>query len=98
MPDLGSSRDEKLRTIPGTPPDLTDPPKGDAFAARNPYAMRIDYEKNPPMFKVSDTHMAKTWRLHPNAPKTEIPEIIKARYSKYNRSEEHTSELQSRFE
>lgn len=84
MPDLGSSREEKLRTIPGTPPDLTDPPKGDAFAARNPYAMRIDYEKNPPMFKVSDTHMAKTWRLHPNAPKTEIPEIIKARYSKYN--------------
>lgn len=92
MPDLTSSRSEKLRTIPGTPPDLTNPPKGDAFAARNPQAMRIDYEKNPPMFKVSDTHMAKTWRLHPDAPKTEIPEVIRARYNKYKEKDRESIE------
>ncbi|MFB9860612.1 ABC transporter ATP-binding protein [Salinicoccus siamensis] len=83
MPDLNEDRDQRLRTIEGSPPDLTDPPKGDAFAPRNPYAMKIDYEQNPPMFKVNDQHFAKTWRLHPDAPKTEIPDIIKNRYLQY---------------
>jgi len=54
MPDLDNDTDELLRTIPGSPPDLTNPPKGDAFAARNEFAMAIDYEQEPPMFQVSD--------------------------------------------
>ena len=65
-----------LRTIPGSPPDLIHPPKGDAFAPRNEFAMAIDYEKEPPMFKVSETHFAKTWLLHPDAPKIPIPDAL----------------------
>ena len=49
-----------LEAIPGTPPDLLYPPKGDAFAARNAFALDIDYQEEPPMFKVSDTHFAAT--------------------------------------
>ena len=60
MPTL-DTKDEELYVIPGTPPDLLNPPKGDAFAARNEYAMQIDLEEHPPMFKVSDTHYAATW-------------------------------------
>ncbi len=74
MPDLDTN--EKLDAIPGTPPNMIYPPVGDAFAARNKYAMKIDYEQQPPMFKVSDTHYAATWLLHPNAPKIEKPKCI----------------------
>ena len=77
MPDLDSK--DKLFAIPGTPPDMHFPPKGDAFAARNKYAMKIDFEEQPPMFKVSDTHYAATWLLHENAPKIDLPESLKAR-------------------
>lgn len=77
MPDLDSK--DKLFAIPGTPPDMHFPPKGDAFAARNKYAMKIDFEEQPPMFKVSDTHFAATWLLHPDAPKMDVPEGLKAR-------------------
>ena len=62
-----------LYTIPGMPPSLIDPPKGDAFAARNEYALAIDYEQAPPMFRVTDTHYAATWLLDPRAPKIESP-------------------------
>jgi len=79
MPDLESNEDELLRTIPGSPPDLTNPPKGDAFAARNEFAMAIDYEQEPPMFQVSDTHFAKTWLLHPDAPKIPLPDAVAKR-------------------
>lgn len=78
MPSL-DSEDEELYAIPGSPPDLLDPPKGDAFAARNEYAMKIDLEEEPPMFKVSDTHYAATWLLHENAPNVEPPEMVKKR-------------------
>lgn len=74
MPDLETN--EKLEAIPGTPPNMIYPPVGDAFAERNKYAMKIDFEKQPPMFKISDTHYAATWLLHPNAPKVEMPSII----------------------
>ncbi|CAH2714950.1 Vitamin B12 import ATP-binding protein BtuD [Neobacillus rhizosphaerae] len=70
-------RGEELITIPGTPPDLLNPPKGDAFAARNKYAMEIDFRIEPPMFKVSDTHYAATWLLHEKAPKVILPEDLK---------------------
>ncbi|MBU3144199.1 ABC transporter ATP-binding protein [Clostridium sp. CF012] len=58
-----------LNCIPGMPPSLLNPPKGDAFAQRNKYALKIDYLTQPPMFKISDTHSAATWLLHKDAPK-----------------------------
>lgn len=64
---------EPLHTIPGMPPVLIDPPKGDAFACRNEYALAVDYEEMPPMFRVSDTHSAATWLLDPRAPKITPP-------------------------
>jgi oligopeptide transport system ATP-binding protein len=82
MPDL-ETNDEELYSIPGTPPDLLAPPKGDAFAPRNPYAMKIDLEQEPPFFKVSETHYAATWLLHPDAPKVEPPEAVKRRQSQF---------------
>ncbi|WP_079529414.1 ABC transporter ATP-binding protein [Halobacillus hunanensis] len=78
MPSLDSA-DEELYAIPGSPPDLLDPPKGDAFAPRNQYAMQIDLEQEPPMFKVSDSHYAATWLLHENAPDIDPPPAIKKR-------------------
>ena len=77
MPDLETK--EKLESIPGTPPNMILPPKGDAFAARNHYALAIDFEEQPPMFRISDTHIAATWLLHPDAPKVELPAIVRER-------------------
>ena len=74
MPDLDSK--DKLEAIPGTPPNMIFPPKGDAFAQRNKYALKIDFELQPPMFKVSDTHYAATWLLHEDAPKIEPPKAV----------------------
>jgi oligopeptide transport system ATP-binding protein len=78
MPTLDST-DEELYAIPGTPPNMLKPPKGDAFAPRNDYALEIDTQMEPPMFKVSDTHYAATWLLHPDAPNIEPPESVKQR-------------------
>ncbi len=77
IPDVDSN--EKLEAIPGTPPNMIYPPKGDAFALRSKYAMEIDFKKEPPFFKVSDTHYAATWLLDPRAPKVEMPKIVKTR-------------------
>ena len=77
IPDVDSK--EKLDAIPGTPPDMRFPPKGDAFALRSKYALEIDFKHEPPFFKVSDTHYAATWLLHPDAPKVEMPKIVKTR-------------------
>ena len=74
MPDLDTN--EKLEAIPGTPPNMIYPPVGDAFAPRNRYAMQIDFEQQPPMFKIADSHYAATWLLHPNAPKVDPPKTI----------------------
>ncbi|MFJ5562039.1 ABC transporter ATP-binding protein [Lysinibacillus xylanilyticus] len=92
MPDLDNDTDELLRTIPGSPPDLTNPPKGDAFAARNEYAMAIDYEQEPPMFQVSDTHFAKTWMMHPDAPKIPLPDAVAKRIEGYLAKEAHQND------
>ncbi len=86
MPDLDTK--EKLMSIPGTPPNMIHPPKGDAFAARNKYAMEIDFEEQPPHFEVSDTHWAATWLLHPNAPKVEPPAIVKDRIERMKKLNE----------
>lgn len=88
MPDLNSK--ERLFAIPGTPPDMLFPPVGDAFAERNKYAMKIDYEQEPPFFKVSDTHYAATWLLHPMAPKVEMPAVISERIKTLNEAKEVT--------
>lgn len=80
MPDLDTN--EKLDAIPGTPPNMIYPPVGDAFADRNKYAMKIDFEQQPPMFEISETHKAATWLLHPNAPKVEMPKIISDRIAR----------------
>lgn len=76
-----------LQSIPGTPPDLLNPPKGDAFAARNEYALDIDHEEEPPMFKVSETHYAATWLLDERAPKVTPPLPIQKRWAKWAEKE-----------
>lgn len=73
-----------LYAIPGTPPDLLDPPIGDAFAPRSEYAMKIDTLYDPPFFKVSDTHSAATWLLHPDAPSVNPPEGIMNRRATFS--------------
>lgn len=78
MPDL-DTEDDRLYTIPGSPPNLLHPVQGDAFAPRNVYALNIDERLEPPMFKITDTHYAATWLLDPRAPKVELPPELKAR-------------------
>ena len=75
LPQL-AQRNTKLYSISGTPPSLYNKIVGDAFAPRNPHCLKIDTLKEPPMFKVTDTHYAKTWLLDPRAPKIEKPETI----------------------
>ena len=85
MPDLDTS--EKLDAIPGTPPNMIYPPVGDAFAERNKYALQIDFEMQPPMIQVSETHSAATWLLHPDAPKVEMPKLVRERIARSNAKE-----------
>ena len=78
MPDL-STNDDRLMTIPGSPPNLLHEVKGDAFAPRNQFALKVDEMADPPMFQISETHKAATWLLDPRAPKVEMPEELKRR-------------------
>ncbi|MEQ2466760.1 MULTISPECIES: ABC transporter ATP-binding protein [Bacillaceae] len=71
MPNLDTKGE--LISIPGSPPNLMNPPKGDPFAARNEYAMAIDYQLEPPMYQITDTHYAASWLLHEKAPKIAPP-------------------------
>lgn len=77
MPDLDTT--DTLEAIPGTPPNMIQPPEGDAFAERNRYALKIDFLRQPPMFQVSPTHKAATWLLHPDAPKVALPPVLARR-------------------
>ena len=81
MPDLDTA-DDRLYTIPGSPPNLLHEKQGDAFAPRNHFALNIDDEVDPPMFKISDTHFAATWLLDPRAPKVEMPPELKDRVAR----------------
>lgn len=81
MPDL-DTQDERLYTIAGTPPNLINNIKGDAFSPRNQYALNIDDRIEPPMFKITQTHYAATWLLHENAPKLEMPKALRTRIDK----------------
>ena len=81
MPDLDTA-DDRLYTIPGSPPNLLHEKPGDAFAPRNRFALNIDDKVEPPMFKLSDTHYAATWLLDPRAPKVEMPPELKERIAR----------------
>ena len=85
LPQL-AQRNTKLYSITGTPPSLYNKIVGDPFAPRNPYCLKIDTLKEPPMFKITDTHYAKTWLLAPQAPKVEKPEIIQNSHEKLVRA------------
>ena len=85
LPQL-AQRNTKLYSITGTPPSLYNDIVGDSFAPRNPYCMKVDTLKEPPMFRVSDTHYAKTWLLDPRAPKMQKPEIIEDIHEKLQRT------------
>ena len=76
LPQLGV-KGEPLYSIAGTPPYLFHVVQGDAFAPRNPHALKIDFVERPPYFDVSPTHKARTWLLDPRAPKVDPPEHIK---------------------
>ena len=75
LPQLGV-KGEELFSIKGTPPNLFLEIKGDAFAPRNPHALKIDFEERPPFFQVTPTHHARTWLLDPRAPKVEPPAVL----------------------
>ncbi len=75
LPQLGT-KDEPLSYIKGNPPSFGKEIIGDAFAPRNEYAMNIDFVREPPAFKISETHWAKTWLLSPYAPKIKKPKVI----------------------
>ena len=85
LPQL-AQRNTKLYSITGTPPSLYNEIVGDSFAPRNPYCLKVDTLKEPPMFRVSDTHYAKTWLLDPRAPKLQKPEIIEDIHEKLQRT------------
>ncbi len=85
LPQL-AERNTTLYSISGTPPSLYNDIVGDAFAPRNPYCLKIDTLKEAPMFKVTETHSAKTWLLDPRSPKIEKPDIIKGSHEKLLRT------------
>ncbi len=87
MPDL-DTKDDRLYTIPGSPPNLLHEPEGDAFVSRNRYALVVDDKADPPMFKISETHSAATWLLDPRAPKMEQPEELKNRIKRMKKEAE----------
>lgn len=84
MPDL-DTEDERLYTIPGSPPNLMYEKTGDAFSPRNRYALEVDDKAEPPMFQITDTHFAATWLLDPRAPKVEMPAELKTRIERMKR-------------
>ena len=90
MPTL-ESKNDRLYAIPGSPPDLLDPPKGDAFYPRNEFALKIDAELEPPFFELSDTHKAATWLLAPQAPVIAPPAEIQRRWDIFRKKQNQYS-------
>ena len=93
MPDLDTA-DDRLYTIPGSPPNLLHEQPGDAFAPRNRFALNIDDKVEPPMFKLSDTHYAATWLLDPRAPKVEMPPELAQRIERMRAEAEKIKEAE----
>lgn len=81
MPDIDTDS-HRLFAIAGSPPNLLEKVQGDAFAPRNPYALKIDYEVEPPIFNVGGQHRVASWLCHPNAPKVELPKQLQDRIMK----------------
>ena len=79
IPDMNAESDKPLYNIPGTPPNLLFPPKGDSFALRSQYALEIDFDQEAPTFMVDEDHFATTWLVHEYAPSVEPPEVVLAR-------------------
>ncbi|MDR0396500.1 MAG: ABC transporter ATP-binding protein [Oscillospiraceae bacterium] len=77
LPQLGVKKQE-LYAIQGTPPNLFQPIRGDAFAPRNPWALAVDFAHRPPYGRVSPTHKARTWLLDPRAPAVEPPPAVRS--------------------
>ncbi|MBO0453131.1 ABC transporter ATP-binding protein [Candidatus Enterococcus murrayae] len=90
MPTL-DSRNDRLYAIPGSPPDLLDPPKGDAFYPRNEFALKIDAEMEPPFFELSETHKAATWLLAPQGPAVNPPAEIQRRWDIFRKKQNQYS-------
>lgn len=89
MPSISADKNARLYTIHGNPPNLLNEIRGDAFAPRNPYALEIDFIKEPPRFEVSKTHWAATWLLDPRAPHIEMPDQLKERIALMREEEQH---------
>ena len=85
-----------LEAIPGTPPDLLNPPVGDAFAPRNKYALAIDEKKQPPYFQLSPTHFAATWLLDEHAPEVVPPLTVQQRWAKYKQAHPEADKKQAK--
>ena len=93
MPDLNTD-DDRLYTIPGSPPNLLREKTGDAFAPRNRYALVVDDKADPPMFQITDSHDAATWLLDPRAPKVDMPDELRVRIDRMKEeARQHGSEL-----
>ena len=86
LPQLGN-RGEELNAIRGTPPNLFNEIRGDAFAPRNPQALKIDFLHRPPYFEITPTHKARTWLLDPRSPRVDPPEIIRQIRNIHNSTE-----------
>ena len=93
MPDLDTA-DDRVYTLPCSPPNLLHEKQGDAFAPRNHFALNIDDEVDPPMFKISDTHYAATWLLDPRAPKVDMPPELAQRLARMRAEAEKINEAE----
>lgn len=83
MSSVPEAGEDRLRAIPGSVPDMHDPPDGDAFAGRNEWALGVDHLLHPPFFEVSPTHRVASWLCHPNAPKVPTPEHLRRRIERH---------------
>ena len=70
MPSNREQRHKALKPIPGSPPDLFDPPAGCSYFARCPYAMQVCKPRMPPEFVLDEdgSHTSRCWLQHPEAP------------------------------
>lgn len=82
---IPENKEQRLYSIKGTPPDMSNLPVGDAFAPRNEYALEIDFLKEPPLFEVTKTHYAASWLLHPDSPKVELSKELAARLKNFRK-------------
>ena len=73
IPSVKQDRSRRLKPIPGSPPDMTNPPRGCPFAPRCPYARRICAEALPEFTAIGTEHRSRCWLLDPEAPASNNP-------------------------